>query len=239
MNSTSTDNAGDSIQFVTVVSEKELYEKNFSGNPNINRYELVCLDNTRENIAITRRYNSFLQDGMKRNSWVVLCHQDLIFREDPYNIIKERDTSFVYGVIGATLMKNPAALFLRRVLGFDNRRLHGQILQAGKKGGVFRHGSCLKSPREVDTVDCCCIILHASLVRRYCLRFDESLDFHLYSEDLSIGARLKHGVGTKAVQIKCKHLSHGDYNSGFHECARYLRDKYKGVDFASTAMNFS
>ena len=93
-------------------------------------------------------------------------------------------------------------------------------------GASFR-GSPVKKPTVVDTVDCCCIIVHSSLVKKYGLRFDENLSFDLYSEDFSISANEKYGVKTKVFPIMTHHYSYGTIDTRFLLQLQYLNKKYE------------
>jgi len=92
----------------------------------------------------------------------------------------------------------------------------------------------LDKPQTVDTVDCCCLVVHSSLIKKYGLRFDEHFDFHLYSEDFSLNAWYTYGVRTKAVQMAARHMSFGDTSQNFHTSLEYLRTKYKEKNFVGT-----
>jgi hypothetical protein len=92
----------------------------------------------------------------------------------------------------------------------------------------------LRKPKLVDTVDCCCMIVHTSLIKKYDLQFDERLMYHLYVEDFSLNARYAYGVKTKALQIECMHLSLGNATRDFYDSLAYLKSKYKGKRFVGT-----
>jgi len=226
------------IQIVTVVNKRHVYDSNIKNNIYMSGYNLITFDNSKDNISISKRYNDFILNSLNKNSWIIFCHQDFAFMEDPGPIINNLNKNCIYGVIGIVLLKNWLIKIIKKILPIDNRLLYGQIIQGGEKK-LFKHGKYLSKPKQVDTVDCCCIIVHGSLIKEHNLLFDEQLGFHLYSEDFSLSANLNHGVLTKAVQIKCKHLSKGDYNPAFENAKKYLRDKYPNLEFATTTFNFS
>jgi hypothetical protein len=95
-------------------------------------------------------------------------------------------------------------------------------------------GQPLEQPAPVDTVDCCCIIVHSSLIRRHNLRFDERLEWHLYAEAFSLDARAEHGVETWVFPIDSGHWGKSTTESaGFAEAEELLIAKH-GTNFAST-----
>jgi hypothetical protein len=222
----------EAIQIICVVSNFEVFESMIAKNPFMNGFPIQAYDNTVENIGIPRRYNHFIEQHMNDDAWLVFCHQDFGFSDDPYLRIKDLDRTGIYGPIGAARRKG---LFIRQgKIALSKKVLLGQIDQARNDNNFFRHGIYLDRPRIVDTVDCCCLIVHSSLIKKYELRFDENLDFHLYSEDFSLSVRRHYGVRTRAVQMNAKHLSFGDTSRDFYASLEYLRNKYKGKNFVGT-----
>jgi hypothetical protein len=124
--------------------------------------------------------------------------------------------------------------FERFRLGIYERAVTlGQITQKTAVKTV-RMGRYLKRPVNVDTVDCCCMIIHSSLVARYNLRFDQALDWHLYVEDFCLGAKYHHDILTKSVQLQSIHYSSGNVNFDFLDKLTYLKKKYKTEAFSTT-----
>lgn len=221
------------IQVVSVVRDFGVYEETTRNNPFIRRYRLHPYDNNRDNSGIPARYNDFIRTRMDRDAWLIFCHQDFGFLEDPWPKLKELPTRFIYGPIGT--VRRYGIFFRNRRVLFSRKVLLGRIHQAGDDRASFGSGRYLAKPKTVDTVDCCCLIVHGSLIARHGLAFDENLDFHLYSEDFSLNARYGHGIRTKAVQFECRHLSPCyDVAADFHESLAYLRSKYKGRRFSGT-----
>jgi hypothetical protein len=169
---------------------------------------------------------------MKEDEWLIFSHQDFGFLEDPYAKLQTLDDNCIYGPIGAARKKG---VFIRnsRIL-FERKKLYGQINQARNDEKYYQNGIYLKRPKLVDTIDCCCMIVHTSLIKKYDLQFDESLAYHLYSEDFSLHARYAYGIKTKALQIECKHLSLGNATRDFYDSLAYLKSKYKGKRFVGT-----
>ncbi|MCK7520973.1 MAG: hypothetical protein MZV64_26400 [Ignavibacteriales bacterium] len=211
-----------SLKIVTVVNDFEIFNKTIKNNNFMNIHPIHVYDNSIENIGISKRYNNFINEYVKPDSdfWIIFCHQDFGFLKDPLPILKKLDKNCIYGPIGVICSgKNRISVSIKlkglmnSFLKFKykpNKKYFGQINQ-GKKNGAkfFKLGRYLITSKEVDSVDCCCLICHSSLIYKHNLSFDELLDFHLYSEDFSFNAKFNHNIATKAVQFKCKHLSQG------------------------------
>ena len=108
----------------------------------------------------------------------------------------------------------------------------GEVMQGaggaggkGGKGGKGEHKIGNKTAGEpvVKTLDCCCCIVHSSLLK--VLRFDENLDFHMYVEDLCHSAK-KLGILSRVVQFDCRHLSGGNHNEALEKAAQYVMKKH-------------
>lgn len=95
-------NEEEKLRIVTVVNNFEFYDKVLKLSPSLKNHNITVFDNTRENIGISKRYNSFIEQHVKKDSnfWVVFCHQDFGFFKDPYDVLKNADKNFVYGVVG-------------------------------------------------------------------------------------------------------------------------------------------
>lgn len=221
------------IQIICVVNNFAIFNKAFKDNTSLSHASIRVYDNAKENIVIPRRYNDFIKNYMNEESWLIFCHQDFVFLEDPYAVLQTLNQNYIYGPIGAARKRG---IFIRNSkIKFEKKILLGQINQVRSDNTLSKDGIYLTRPRPVDTVDCCCVIVHASLVRKYNLQFDERFSFHLYAEDFSLNARYTHGIETKALQIKCRHLSIGNsVNKDFQDLLAYLKSKYKGKQFVGT-----
>jgi hypothetical protein len=228
------------IQIVTVVNDHQLFNDTVRSNAFMNVHDLHVYDNTRENIGIARRYNDFIRTTMRPDSWVVFCHQDFSFQEDIAVKLAGLDRNFLYGPTGTGPTKQLVFIAtlsrygIERVrLGlYDRTKKFGQIVQS-TPGKTQKLGRYLRRPAVVDTVDCCCLIAHASVIRRYAFTFDERLDWHMYVEDFCLNAKYRHQVLTKAVQLSCVHLSGGTVNDDFDDALLYVKRKY-GTGYFST-----
>ena len=199
---------------VTVVNKFDVYQETIGNNPFMNRFPVHVYDNRSENISVPKRYNDFIDNHMPEDDWIVFCHQDFGLLEDIDPLLHKLDRNVVYGPIGAAPTRQFVAIIAisrygieRSRIGFYQRsKLLGQITQK-TSAKTRKMGQYLRGTAPVDTLDCCCLIVHSSLIREHALRFDEHLDWHLYAEDLSLYAKRRHQVLSRAVQIKCVHLS--------------------------------
>lgn len=229
------------IQIVTVVNKFDVFNSTVRENRFMNAFPVHVYDNTRDNIGISRRYNDFIENHMQDDSWVVFCHQDFGFQEDIAVKINTLDKNCIYGPIGTTGQRQLVFIFALGRYGFERFRLGicqrtvtlGQIIQKTAKKTV-RMGHSIRKPMAVDTLDCCCMIVHSSLLARYNLRFDQALEWHLYVEDFCLGAKYHHDILAKAVQFECIHYSAGDVNFDFLDKLTYLKKKYKTEAFSTT-----
>ena len=89
---------------VSAVRDFTLYDKLIRNNPFCARAELVPFDNRVENLSITTRYNSFLDNyDYSKESWFVFCHEDWELKEDLANRLEHLDRGCLYGPIGCVL----------------------------------------------------------------------------------------------------------------------------------------
>lgn len=229
------------IQIVTVVNNHELYDTVIRKNPLMNRFPLHLYDNGKENTGIATRYNDFIRNHMHQDAWVVFCHQDFYFTTDVEGKIEGLDRGCIYGPTGIGPARSFIGVFSISRFGIDRMRIGfakrsvklGRILQKTPRKSRYL-GRKLRRPEVVDTVDCCCLIVHASLINRFRLTFDERFQWHCYAEDFSLNARYNHSIETKAVQLDSVHMSAGTPSFGFMHDLLQLQTKYHTTDFATT-----
>jgi len=212
------------MTIVSVVRDKALYVRLVRDNAFLSGCRVVALDNSVENETIPRRYNGFVaSDDFPDNDWVAFVHEDFEFLEDPRRRMAALDQRAIYGVAGVT----------------ESGRAVLAILNSAKDGsGLVFSGCPYAGPREVSTLDCMCLIVHSSLVRRLGLRFDENLSFDLYAEVFSAEARERHGIRTYAVPIGCRHWSFGSFGDRFRRQLEYVRGAFARArhTYCSTTM---
>ncbi len=82
---------------VSVVRDFELYERLVKNNSNYADAKFVSFDNSKENLTIPQRYNSFLNAyDYSKPDWFVFCHEDWKLCEQLTFPSKDA----IYGVIG-------------------------------------------------------------------------------------------------------------------------------------------
>ncbi len=223
------------VKIVCVVNKHEIFEAIIAANEFMSHLPMHVYDNTRENVPISARYNHYIKNYMRDDEWLIFCHQDFGFLEDPCRKLQTMNVNCIYGPIGAARKKG---IYIRdsRIL-FERKKLYGQISQARNDGKYYHNGIYLKKPKVVDTIDCCCMIVHASLIQQYNLSFDEAFKYHLYIEDFTLNARYSFGIKTKAIQIACKHLSIGSLTENFYESLTNLKLKYNKKKFVGTCFS--
>lgn len=196
-----------------------MYDRLVKNNPYIEKAAFVAFDNNKENLGISARYNSFLDNyDYGQEAWFVFCHEDWEVKEDLAERLKDLDKSCLYGPIGSP--------FAKQVLW--SVATQGLIEESDKDGKNLRTaGHYNNKLQEVGTFDCQCLIVHSSLIQKYHLRFDENLLFDLYVEDFCINARENYGVSSRVLQLMCHHWSGGIVGENFYEKLKYLRHKYQ------------
>ncbi len=229
------------ITVVTVVNKFDVFNPTIKENKFMNMFPVHVYDNTRENIGVSKRYNDFIKNHLQEDAWIVFCHQDFAFQEDVSAKLTALDKDCIYGPIGAGPSRQLVIAIAVSKYGFERSRIgfykrskkFGQVIQKTAKKTVTM-GQYIKRPTLVDTLDCCCMIVHSSLIKKHDLRFDENLGWHLYTEDFSLNAKYHHRILSKAVQLKCVHLSPGTLGFDFSDKLQYLQKKYRTTAFATT-----
>lgn len=208
---------------ITVVRDFEMYEKCVKNNAHLSDCLLCPIDNRVENDYITTCYNREIRRLLNNDAWIVFCHEDFEFLENPAPLLEAADKDSIYGPIGGVIYSEKHWLLKERWSGV----FRGKIMESEKDGSnVIESGINVPMETEVDTLDCQCMIVHSSLLRKFALRFDERLSFDLYVEDFCINAFLRYGVKTRILQIGCQHYSRGKVMPRFHEQLKYLASKY-------------
>ena len=235
------------IKIVTVVNDYDCYEQTIKNSSFMNKYDITAFDNKKENVSITKRYNSYIKDniftGKIKDSWIVFCHQDFAFVEDPIKVLSKHDKEYIYAPIGAAVKLKFSPKFKRGNFLFKkDKKFLGKINQGfnsdkyilptnfleKKKtfsinklatfnlidGKLFMEfGKEIAKPKVISSPDCCCMIVHSDLLLKHKLLFDENLDWHCYAEEFCLNAKYKHRIKTMASQFNCYHLSLGNNQS--------------------------
>lgn len=205
---------------VSVVRDFKMYSKCVGDNPCFDGFRKVVFDNNQENLAITKRYNSFIDSlGKDEDCWIVFCHEDWRAEEDMAAVLKHLDPGKIYGPIGVFIQHRMIRDYIVPV---------GKIRMCDKDGGrlIVTGRSAMKHGR-VDTLDCQCVVVHSSLIRKYGLRFDENLLYDMYVEDFCATAHDRYGVFTEVYPMRCTHFSYGVLGSSFFNALAYMKGKFK------------
>ena len=221
------------IVIVSVVRNWGIYDKLVRTNANCKGAEFVSIDNCVTNKPIPVRYNEFLDSyNYSHDAWFIFCHEDFEFLEDPHVLLRNKDMNVLYGPIGHIRVG---------VLGFGVQSTRGSIKLMRKNDTSFHTwviGHSVSRPTLVDTFDCCCIIVHSSLVRKHGLRFDECLEFDMYVEDFCAAAIEYHRIPSYVIQMDACHHSDAVATERLWRHLPYLEEKYKRRYFTGTLTYF-
>lgn len=219
------------LKIVSVVNNFEIFNKCIKENPYVNGHEICVFDNTTKNLGISERYNSFIETIDSESSfWVAFIHQDFMFNEDPIEKLKNLPKNSLYGAVGITRQLFYLQFKPKFIFKIYRRCMLGQILEGT---GSKLIGNPVAGNPKVNTFDCCCCIVHSSLIRKYGLKFDENLKFHMYAEDFCLEAKKKK-IASRIVQFDCRHLSGGNFNEELKKSAQYVKSKHKILRISST-----
>jgi hypothetical protein len=117
------------------------------------------------------------------------------------------------------------------ICGITRGIAYGQL-----RSGPYIIGKYTQQPQAVDTLDCCCVIVHTSLLKKQALRFDEQFDFHLYAEDFCLQATKKQ-IKIQAIQTKCIHYSNGTLSKAFFATYQRLLEKFPQEPFVTMCIH--
>jgi len=233
------------IDVVTVVNNFDIYNKCFTNNLNLINCNLILYDNTKENKTIPIRFNDYLGKNIELNKWIIFCHQDFLFQENIHLAINSNlSKDCIYGPVGADLKKQ--FVFFIRFKGLKIAKLKaGFVEKQVIVGNMFENtnnllkisGKKVKNSSIVNTLDCCCFIIHSSLLRLINFRFDEKLNWHLYSEDLCLFALNKFNIKSKIINFKATHFSGGNFDDDFEKSLMYLKKKHSPHPIVSTCFD--
>ena len=220
------------ITLFSVVRDIELYNACIRGNVFCRGADLQFIDNNAENKAIPKRYNDFINSfDFSKPAWMIFCHEDFEFREPLAPLLENLPRDALYGPIGCAR---------KGVFPFRHQVFLGQIEEmnrdgSGKPWTVGRHVAPLM---KTETFDCCCLIVHSSLIKKYNLRFDEELPFDLYVEDFCATAKVKHGIRSRILPFKATHHSGSKASDRLYRHLPYLREKYPRNCFCASCTYF-
>ena len=220
------------MQVVTVVRDFEQYNRFIKSNTGFDGAVFTAFDNRDDNQAIPVRYNSFL-DGYDYSNpaWFVFCHEDF----EPLELL----CALLDGLSKDSLW-GPVGCHRRHFLGVGYQVYDGAIKQVSPTTGHVIGNPWPNTPtgKLTETFDCCCLIVHSSLVERYHLRFDPELQFDLYIEDFCANAKLHYGVRSRILRFAAAHHSENAATERLFRHLPYLEKKYPHNCFCGTCAYF-
>ncbi len=238
-----------STKIVCVFNKPEIFDKVVKNNKNLKNCDIWGYDNTKDNVAVTKYYNDFIEKNISMTSdfWCLFIHQDFGIMEDIDLLVRKLNRKHIYGAVGNKTYRGfffgqkdkykPFGIKSRFGISFRSMKLWGMILQGNNDDNFITIGQKAFFSKTVDAIDCCCIMLHSSMIEKYKLRFDENLNFHMYVEELCYNAKKNYKIKIKVVQMKCFHMGRGSYDEEFIKSAQYLKDKFHIKRVPSTCPN--
>ena len=217
---------------VTAVRDFDAYEKYVSKNPFCGGMSFFPFDNRVDNTPVPVLYNRFL-DGWdySKAAWFVFCHEDFEFQEDAAHLLERLDKNRLHGPVGAKC---------KGFAGFGMQVLYGNMTEINRDGSgePWNPAGKISKAVEVEAFDCCCLIVHSSLVEKHGLRFDENLLFDLYVEDFCASAKVACGIRSFVEPIECRHHSGSKATGRLRRHLPYLQKKYPCDCFVGTLTYF-
>lgn len=203
------------LSIVTLINNYDIYRDN------VLKSTLKEFDNYY--IEYIEIYNSIsassgLNEGIKKsnNDLIFCCHQDVQFLDRWYEQLikllnmldeheKNSDGKNIWGVCGSAGTSYSGKMF-------------------GVHSGLGMDG--LDSV-QVQTLDCCTLLLRKSIMKKYDMTFDENLKwYHMYGEDISLQSNDK-GLKVYVLNVSLKHNCKWTAGGGFQESTDYTRKKWK------------
>jgi len=221
--------AMEDVSVVSVVNDYAIFDRCVRKNAFIRQYANIRVfdfDNTKSNVTIPRRYNSFIDSyDFNKPGWIVFCHCDWELMQDINKWLEHADPNNVYGAIGVRIEYTGRKAYAATSGYVYERRRDGS--------GLRLLGDCSLT-RPMDTCDCMVFAIHSSLLKSSSFRFDEHLEWDLYIEDSCIFFN-KNGHMVLPMRVASCHWS------GYHitppsyfRSLKYMNSKYKGALYAGT-----
>lgn len=220
------------LEIVTVVRDYGLYNRWIRDNPHCRGSRLVVFDNRKTNLPIPVHYNAYLNCyDHSRPAWILFCHEDFELRENLIERVEFFPKDCLNGFVGSVR---------KGAFGFGMQYILGNMMDAQKDGcgGEWRVARRIHGPVEVETFDCCALLVHSSLVAKFDLRFDERLEFDLYVEDFCATAKVKHAIRSLVQPVECCHHSGSHATARLYRHLPYLKSKYPHNCFVGPLVYF-
>ena len=220
------------MNLISAVRDFSMFNKCVRNNQNCTGVRFHVFDNREENKPIPVCYNSFLEQyDYSTDSWFVFCHEDFELREKLSELVDNFDKRFLHGVVGGCR---------KGLCGFGMQVIYGNMIEVNRDGSgvAWYPGRFVSRPLVVEAFDCCCLIVHSSLVKKYNLRFDENVYFDFYVEDFCAMAKVKYRILSYVHPVKCCHHSGSKATERFYRHLPYLEKKYPKNCFVGTLTYF-
>ncbi|MDD3474296.1 MAG: glycosyltransferase [Candidatus Dojkabacteria bacterium] len=195
------------ITFVVTLKDEKIYNENIieSTKKYKDKIEYITLYN---NYSASTSLNTGLE--LTSNNTVVLCHQDIYFLDNWYEILKGH---LEY------LNKNKLKW---GICGFAGSTLEGKMV--GTHSGLSMNN---KDIIPVQTLDGSVLILQKSICKENELKFDEKLRyFHMYDIDICLQSHEK-GLDVYCLNVPIEHRSYRTTGGWFKESLDYVQEKWK------------
>lgn len=221
-----------SVVCIVAVRNRDRFRQCFEENDFVQNLSCVQVDNSVENQPIPIRYNDFLDSyDYSKPAWFAFVHEDFEIRDDLVAKLRDCETDSLWGPIGC---------YRQSFLGIGRQKYVGCILVADSQTdfGLRPFGNAVPKGVKVETFDCCCLLVHSSLVEKYHLRFDPELRFDLYVEDFCASAYVNHGIRSRILPFGAAHHSSSVPQDRYYRHMPYLRKKYPRNCFVGTCSYF-
>lgn len=217
------------IILVSAVNDYARFDRCVRKNPFIMQrtdLRIVDIDNTRENVAIPKRYNAFIENyDFAKPAWILFCHCDWELMDDLGKWLKGADVEAVYGPIGARKIV---------VNGRVSWTFCGGVYERRRDGSDFRKIARFGDRSPAETLDCMAFAIHSSLIEKSGFRFDERLSWDCYIED----ACIRIGKAGKKVLpmgvVSCHWSGYHITPPSYETALKYMREKYPNEIYAGT-----
>ncbi len=212
---------------VAPVIDYRMYERCIHTNPFLADERLTKhpVNNKKRKVPIGVIYNEFLGAlDPSEQGWLIFCHEDFEFLENPLPRLEYLEPHNLYGVFGARLKRGtgPGVVleYIGKIFDCDKNDDNQRVLGTPHPDGAV-----------VDSLDCLCLMAHSSVVAGYGLRFDHALGFNLYVEDFCLMAALKHNLPSRVLRLRCRHhsqIAHIEERPSYEGDLTLLQRKYQG-----------
>lgn len=217
---------------VSAVRDFHMYNRYIAQNRNCSGTSIVMFDNREKNEPIPVRYNDFLDSfDYSKQAWFIFCHEDFELEEPILDIVTNLPKEHLYGPVGSARIG---------FAGFGIQRTYGNISCINRDGSGERWypGIFVKEPKCVETFDCCCVIVHSSLVKKHALRFDPKLEFDMYVEDFCAAAKVAADINSYVIPMSSCHHSSSAATERLTRHLPYLASKYRRNCFVGPLVYF-